>query len=46
MLQKNFVDKITCSVTFCENRDVYDIMWKNTVESDKPQMTIQRMRIV
>ena len=30
---------------FFENRAVYDIMWKNTVEPDKPQMTIWRMRI-
>jgi hypothetical protein len=24
-----------------ENRALYDIMWKNMVESDRPQMTIQ-----
>jgi hypothetical protein len=23
-----------------ENRTVYEIMWKNTVESDRPQMII------
>jgi len=28
-----------------ENRAVYEIMWKNTVEPDTPQMTTQRMRI-
>jgi len=25
---------------FCENRDVYEIMWINTVDPGKPQMTI------
>ena len=25
---------------FSENRVVYEIMWKNIVESDRPQMTI------
>ena len=30
---------------FAENRAVYEIMWKNVVESERPQMTIWRMRI-
>jgi hypothetical protein len=30
---------------FFENRVVYEIMWQNVVELDKPQMTIWRMRI-
>ena len=30
---------------FPENRVVYEIMWKSTVESDRPQMTIWHMRI-
>jgi hypothetical protein len=37
--------------TFCvfnnilpENRAVYEIMWKNVVEPDRPQMAIRRMR--
>jgi len=30
---------------FCENRAVYEIMWKNTVEPGWPQMTMRRMRI-
>jgi hypothetical protein len=30
---------------FFENRGVYKIMWKNTVEPDRPQMTIWQMRI-
>jgi len=23
----------------CENRDIYEIMWKNMVQPDSPQMT-------
>ena len=30
---------------FLKNRAVYEIMWKNTVEPDRPQVTIWRMRI-
>ena len=30
---------------FFENRTVYEIGWKNTVERGRPQMTIWRMRI-
>ena len=30
---------------FFENRAVYEIMWKNIIEPDRPQMTIWRMRI-
>jgi len=30
---------------FFENRTVYEIMWKNTAEPNRPQMTIRRMRI-
>jgi len=29
-----------CSVTFPENRTVYEILWKNMVEPDRPQTTI------
>ena len=39
---------ILYSVTFfllSENRAVYEIMWENIVEHDRPQMTIWRMRI-
>jgi len=32
-------------VFFSENRAVYEIMWKNVVELDRPQMTIRRMLI-
>jgi len=34
-----------CSMTFFENRVIYEIMWKNAVESGGPKMTIWRMRI-
>jgi hypothetical protein len=38
------VDKIkthiSYSIAFSENRVVYEIKWKNMVESDRPQMTI------
>jgi hypothetical protein len=45
-----FVEKIKthilCSVTlFFENPAVYEIMWKNTVELDRPPMTIWHMHI-
>jgi hypothetical protein len=30
---------------FLENRAVYETMWKNMVQPDRPQMTIRRMRI-
>jgi hypothetical protein len=30
---------------FFENRTLYEIMWKNTVEPVKPQITIWRMHI-
>jgi hypothetical protein len=29
---------------FFENSAVYEIMWKNMVEPDRPQMIIRRMR--
>jgi aminopeptidase C len=37
---------VVCSITFfLENHVVYEIMWKNIVERDRPQMTIWRMHI-
>jgi len=30
---------------FSENRTVYEIMWKNSAQQGKPQITILRMRI-
>ena len=33
---------VLCRLTFIfENRAVYEIMWKNMVQPDKPQMTIK-----
>jgi hypothetical protein len=48
MFQTKDVEKIK---TFCfkplffENRAVYEIMWKNTVQTGRPQTTIWRKRI-
>jgi hypothetical protein len=38
---------VLCSITFYffQNRAVYEIMWKNNVEADRPQKTKWRMRI-
>ena len=36
---------ILYSITFFENHAIYDIMWKNTVEWGRPQMTMCCMRI-
>jgi len=30
---------------FTKNRAVYEIKWTNTVEPDRPQMTVWRMRV-
>jgi len=35
---------ILCSISFF-NRVVYEIMWENTVETDRPQTTIWQIRI-
>jgi hypothetical protein len=48
MFQTTFVETITthnemcddCNLISPENRAVYDIMWKNIAEPDRPQMTI------
>jgi len=33
--------RISCSMTFFpKNRTVYEIMWKNMVQPDRPQMTL------
>jgi len=51
MLQTKAAEKIKtrvlCSITFfCfETRAVYEVMWKNIVEPDRPCMTIWRMCI-
>jgi hypothetical protein len=36
---------ILCSVTFLENRGMYEIKWKNFVELGRPHMTVWRIRI-
>jgi len=44
MFQTKLVQKIKthilCSISFSENRAVYEIMWENIVEPDGPEMTI------
>ena len=50
MLQTTFVGKIKTHFIFndfffFENRAVYAIMWKNTVQPDRLQMTIWRVGI-
>jgi len=48
MFPTKFVEEIKThilySVTFFENRSVFEIMWKNMIEPDRPQMTIWCMR--
>jgi hypothetical protein len=41
-----FLTDILCSVIAFLNRAVYEVMWKNMVESERPEMTICRMQIV
>jgi hypothetical protein len=49
MFQTKFVEEIKtqilCSITFFDNRTVYEIMWENILQLDRPQMTIWRMSI-
>jgi len=51
MLQTKVAEKIKTHVLFSinlfffENHVVYEIMWENTVERGRPQMTIWRIRI-
>jgi len=33
-------------IIYFENHAIYEIMWKNTVESDRPQMKLWRMRLL
>jgi hypothetical protein len=45
MFQIKVVEKIgthvLCSITFFfENHAVYELMWKNAVEPERPQMTV------
>jgi len=43
MFQTKVVEKIKthilCSITSSENRAVYEIMWENIVEADRPHDT-------
>ena len=34
---------LLCSIVFFENLAIYEIMWKNMVHPDRPQMTIWRI---
>jgi hypothetical protein len=47
--QTKFVEKITThflhSINFPENRAIYEIMWKNIVEPDRPQMAIHKFNV-
>ena len=50
MLQTKLVEKIKTHFVFSnffffENRAVYEMMWKNIVEPDRPQMTIRPLRV-
>jgi len=49
MFQAKVVDKIKThnvrSVTFFGNPAFYEVMWKNTVDPGRPQMTIFLLRI-
>ena len=44
MFQSKFVEKIKTKIsgseTLFENRAIYEIMWKNIIQSGRPQMTI------
>jgi hypothetical protein len=51
MFQTEVVEKTKTRILYSiffylENCDVYEIMWKNIVERDRPQMTVWRMCIV
>jgi hypothetical protein len=42
---ENIKTRIVCSVTFFKNLVVYEIMWKNIIMPERPQMKMWRMRI-
>ena len=50
MFQTNFVEKIKThilsSITLLENRIVYETVWQNMVDPDRPQMPRGPMRIL
>jgi hypothetical protein len=42
---KKIKTQILCLITFSEDRTLYEIMWKNMVEPDRPHdIVIRRMR--
>jgi hypothetical protein len=45
MIQTKVVEKVKThilfSINFSENSAVYKIMWRSTVEPDRPQMTVK-----
>jgi hypothetical protein len=49
--QTKFIEKIetytriSCSVTFFDNRAVYEIMWQILADLDRPHMTIRHLHI-
>jgi hypothetical protein len=48
MFQTHTVEKmvyISCEIIFFLNRAVCEMLWKNTVQLDRPQMALRRMRI-
>jgi hypothetical protein len=45
IVQKIKTNILCPKLFFSENHAVYDTMWKNIVEMDKPQMTTWRTRI-
>jgi len=51
MFQNKFSDKIQhthfmFNYVFPENRAMYEIVWRNMIAPDTPQITIRRVRIV
>jgi hypothetical protein len=42
---ENINSHILCSVTFLKHHAIYEIMWKNIVQPDRPQMAIWHMCI-
>jgi hypothetical protein len=43
---ENIKTYVSYSINFFENHAAYEIMWKNTVELGRPQMTIWFVHIV
>ena len=44
MFETNVIEKIKTHILYSiispENRDLYEVMWKNMVHPDRPQMTV------